>query len=115
MANHKFDLDKSIEGILYRIDNWINERFGWTFESIKSEYINISTFGPLLASSYVKLHVELTSPKKGLINIKNKDQTCFLWCQIRHINPAKVHSKRIVQKHKKLVNDLYYEGTELSV
>ena len=68
-----------------------------------------------LAGLLNQLHVELTSPKKGLINIKNKDQTCFLWCQIRHINPAKVHSKRIVQKHKKLVNDLYYEGTELSV
>ena len=28
VINHKFDLDKSFQEILYRIDNWINERSG---------------------------------------------------------------------------------------
>ena len=26
--------------------------------------------------------VELRSPRKGLINIKNKDEKCFLWCHL---------------------------------
>ena len=43
------------------------------------------------------LLVELRSPRKGLINIKNKDQKCFLWCHVRHINP----SKRTSRKNKK--------------
>ena len=30
------------------------------------------------------LPVELRGPKKGLINVKNKDKKCFLWCQVRH-------------------------------
>ena len=77
MRNHKFDLEKSLQETLYKIDNWINEGSGWIVESIKYQYINIATSRPLIGSSYIKLPVELRSPKKGLINIKNNDQKCF--------------------------------------
>ena len=52
---------------------------------------------------------------KGLINIKNNDDKCFLWCQIRHLNPLKTHPERIKKAEKKIVNDLDYEGIELPV
>ena len=48
MINNKFGLDKSFQEILYRIHNWINEGSGWIVELIESQYINISTYGPLL-------------------------------------------------------------------
>ena len=41
VINHKFDLGKSFQEVLYRTDNWINESSGWIVESIKSRYINI--------------------------------------------------------------------------
>ena len=47
------------------------------------------------------LPVELKSPRKGLINIKNKYQKCFLWCHARHINPSKEHPERIKKTNKK--------------
>ena len=78
MINSKSDLDKCFQEILYRIDNWINESSGWILESIESQYINISTFRPLLGTSYIKLPVELRNPKKGLINIKNNNQKCLV-------------------------------------
>ena len=53
------------------------------------------SFRPLSGSSYVDLPIELRSPRKGLINIKNKDQKCFLWCHVSHINPSKEHPERI--------------------
>ena len=49
----------------------------------------------LSGSSYMDLPVELRSPRKGLINIKNKDEKCFLWCHVRHINPSKEQPERI--------------------
>ena len=52
------------------------------------------------------LPVELKSPRKGLINIKNKDQKCFLWCHVRHINPSKEHPERILKTDKKLLKTL---------
>ena len=41
------------------------------------------------------LPVELRIPSKGLISIKNKDQKCFLWHHVKHINPLKEHPERI--------------------
>ena len=73
-----------------RIDNWINEGSGWVVELAESQYINNSTYRPLLGSSYVKLPTKLRIPKKGLSNIKDNDQKCFLWCHVRHINPIKL-------------------------
>ena len=40
--NCEYNLDKSFQEILYRIDNWINEESGWMTESIDAEYVNIS-------------------------------------------------------------------------
>ena len=40
---------------------------------------------------------------KGLINIKNNNNKCFLWCRIRHLNPLKIHPERITKVDKKLL------------
>ena len=64
-------LEHAFQEILYRIDAWINKGSGWIIESIESQYINISTYRPLVGSSYIDLSIELKHPRKGLINIKN--------------------------------------------
>ena len=97
------------------IDVGINNGSGWNVESIESHYINISTYRPLLGSFYMDLPVELKSPRKGLINIKNKDQKCFLWCHVRHINPSKEHPERILKNNKKTAEKLDYDEIEFSV
>ena len=94
------------------IDVWINNGSGWIIELIESQYINISTYRPLLGSSYMNLPVELKSPRKGLINIKNKDNKCFLWCHVRHINPLKEHPERIKKTDKKIAEKLDYDEIE---
>ena len=58
------------------------------------------------------LPVELKSPRKGLINIKNKDQKCFLWCQVRHINHSKEYPERIKKADKKIAEKLDYNRIE---
>ena len=64
VINHKFSLENAFQKILYRIDNWINKGSGWIFELIESECIKVSTYRPLLGSSYAKLPAELRSSKK---------------------------------------------------
>ena len=61
------------------------------------------------------LPVELRSPRKGLINIKNKDEKCFLWCHVRHINPSKEHPERILRNDKKVIEKHDYDGIEFPV
>ena len=43
---------------------------------------------------------------KGLINIKNDDDKCFLWCHVRHLNQSNKNPQRITKKNKKLVDSL---------
>ena len=59
--------------------------------------------------------IEWRSPRKGLINIRNKDQKCFLWCNIRHINLSKEHPERIKKTNKKIAEKLDYDGIEFPV
>ena len=103
IINNMFRLENAFQEILYKIDAWINEGSGWIIESIESQYINISTYRPLAGNSYIELPIELRSPRKGLINIRNNDQKCFLWCHVRHINPSKEHPQ---EKLRKLIKDL---------
>ena len=82
IKSDKFDLDKSFQEILYRIDNWISEGSGWIIESIEAHYVNISIDSPLIGSTYTELLDKLKNPMKGLINIKNNDNKSFLWCHL---------------------------------
>ena len=77
VTNHKFRLENYFQETLYMIDVWINEASGCIVESMEPQYINISTYRPLPGSSYVSLPVELRSPRKGLLNIKNKIKNVF--------------------------------------
>ena len=95
------------------IDVWINKGSNWNVESIESKYINISTYRLLWGSSYISLSVELRSPR--LINIKNKDQKCFLWCHVRHFNPSKDHPETINKTDKKIAEKLDYDGIAFPV
>ena len=63
----------------------------------------------------MKLPAVLRIPKKGPININNKDQKCFLWCHVRCINPVKIYPERIRREDKKLANDFDYDGVEFPV
>ena len=61
------------------------------------------------------LPVELRSRRKGLINIKNKDQIWFLWCHVAHINSLKKHPERIFKKWQKNSWKLDYDGISFPV
>ena len=54
--------------------------------------------------------IELKHPRKGLINIKDNDQKCFLWCHVRHINPSEEYPGRILRIDKKIGSNLNDDG-----
>ena len=59
--------------------------------------------------------IELKHPKKGLINIKNNDQKCFLWCHVRHINPLKEHPERIKNVDREITCSPNYDEIKFPV
>ena len=115
MINHRFRLENYFQEILYLIDNWNKKGSDWIVESIECQYINTSTYRPLSRIFKISLPEKLKNPRKGLINIKNKDQKCFLWFHVRHINPSKEHPERILKNDKKIAEKLNYDGIEFPV
>ena len=61
-------------------------------------------------SSYIELPTELRNSKKGLINIKNKDNECFQWCHVWHLNPQEKDPQRIKRDDKQYVDKLNCNG-----
>ena len=94
------------------IDKWVSEGSGWVIDRIDSHYLNVTLYKPLNGSSYIELPTELRNPKKGLINIKNKDAERFRWCHIRHLNPQEKDPQRIKKEDKKMINELNYDGID---
>ena len=109
------ELSISRQEILNTIDKWVSEGSGWVIDRIDSHYINVTLYKPLNGSSYIELPTELRNPKKGLINIKNKDDECFRWCHIRHLNPQTEHPERIKKGDKRFIEGLNYEGIEFPI
>ena len=52
---------------------------------------------------------------KGLINLKNKDNECFRWCHIRHLNPQDKDPQRIKKSDRSMINQLDYSGIDFPV
>ena len=57
----------------------------------------------------------MKNSNESLINTKNNDNKCFLWCHIRHLNLVKTRPERIIKEDKKVINDLDYEKIEFPV
>ena len=109
------ELNMSRQDILNVIDKWVSEGSGWVIDRIDSHYINVTTYTPLHGSSYIELPTELKNPKKGLINIKNKDDECFKWCHIRHLNSQEKNPQRINKVDKEMINELNYDRIEFPI
>ena len=102
------ELRMSQQEILNSINIWVSEGLGWTIGKIDSNYINIVIYQPLNGSSYIELPMELRNYKTGLIYIKNKDDECFRWCHVRHLNPQEKDSQRIKRDDKQYLEKLDY-------
>ena len=109
------ELNISRQEILNMIDQWVSEGSGWAIDRIDSHFINVTLYKPLNGSSYMELPTELRNPKKGIISMKNKDDKCFRWCHIRHLNPQTEHPERIKKEDKRSIEGLNYEEIEFLV
>ena len=100
---------------MYRLDNWISHGSGWIVEEIHNQYLNISSYFPLIGSTYIKLPAELQHPMKGLINIQNNDNKFFLWFHVRHLTLIGKKLQRIRKIDERIVKKLTYSGIDFPV
>ena len=108
VINWRYNLNDAFEEILNLLDIWINESSVWAIDQIDRLYINTSNYEPLLGGSYIPLPKVLNNSMKGLINLKNKDRKCFMWCHVRLINPQNKNAERINKQDKRIAANLNY-------
>ena len=83
---------------------------GWVFVEVENLTLHTVIWDPLKASSYIKLPKELKN-KKAIINMKNEDNKCFMWCVLRALNPSKdKHPSRIDKDLKSKEHTLNMDG-----
>ena len=110
VINQRFNLNSAYEELKHRLDIWTGLGSGWIIDQIEDIQIDIGDYDPLAGSSYIQLPPELNNSMKGLINIKNKDDECFKWCQVKFINPTNNHPERIKKQDKEIAKTLDYRG-----
>ena len=59
--------------------------------------------------------IQLRHPMKGIINILNNGNKCFLWFHVRHLNLDGKTLNRITKKDGEFVKELNYSGVDFPV
>ena len=90
------------------------EGSGWVFLEVENLTLHTDIWDPIKGSSYIDLPKELKN-KNAIINMKNEDNKCFLWCVLRALNPKDEHPERIDKDLKSKENTLNMEGIEYPV
>ena len=108
------DIKSLYEDIKNQIDRQVDllqdtEGSGWEFEELDNIDILTVGFDPLRASKWIPLPKKIKD-KKAVINIKNDDDNCFMWCVARAISPTEHNAQRIDKKLKEAAKTLNMKG-----
>ena len=93
------------KNILNDIDAYQENGSGWYFVEVVQLEIHTVEFNPSKGSSYITLPDWILN-KKAIVNIKNKDEKCFLWCILRFLHPKELNDERIkdLEKYENSLN-----------
>ena len=112
-SNIETNLESTDENELYfQMINLIEERIqkldraegtGWRFYSVVQLELHMVEYQPLRGGSYISLYIK---NKQAVINMKNKDEKCFLWCVLRALNLKNINNENIDRDLRDKVNTL---------
>ena len=104
----------TIEERIQKLESGNQGGTGWHFHSVIGLELHTVEWVPLNGSSYIELPKELKD-KKAIINIKNDDNKCFIWCVLRAIYPVKNNNERVDRTLKSKLETLNTTGIEYPV
>ena len=96
--------------LIQKLDDEQLEGSGFVFQEIEEVILEIYKVNDIQASSWVELPGK-HKDSKSIINIKNNDQYCFLWCVLAQLYPVEIHKDRI-SKYTIHLNKLNLKGLE---
>ena len=96
--------------LMQKLDDEQLEGSGFQFQAIEEVILEIYKVNDIQASSYIELPPKYKN-SQSIINIKNNDQYCFLWCILAQLYPVENHKDRI-SKYIIHLNKLNLKGLE---
>ena len=93
-------LKKGFSKILTDLEEFKNNGSGWYFKEVLRLEVHTVEYNPIKGSSYIDLP-EWIKNKKAIINIKNRDDKCFIWSILRYLYP-KEKDAQYFQRLKKV-------------
>ena len=92
-------LDEVIQTILENINIYQMNGSWWYFKEIVYLEIHTVDYKPMRGGAYIPLP-EWIMRKKAIINIRNDDNKCFIWCVLRYLNPRGKNDFRLTDLRK---------------
>ena len=90
------------------------EGTGWRLHSVINLKLHTVEWVPLRGSSYIELPKELRY-KNVIVNMKNEDKRCFIWCVLRALYPVKKDKYRIDKTLKSKIETFNTTGIKYPV
>ena len=87
---------------------------GWVFVKVEKLVLHTTRWEAVNAGSYIELPQALKN-KKAIINMKNQDDKCFMWCVLRALNLKDRDNERIDNDLKSKVDTLNMQGIQYPV
>jgi hypothetical protein len=97
------NLNEAYQKMNASLEEFIHKGSNWVLNKIISMEINTVKYSLVTGSSYMDLPPKLRF-SRGLLNIHNEDNECFLWSILTALHPVQMHPERVS-------NYIQYEDT----
>ena len=102
-------LNNTYENLVSAIEDIQQRGSGWILDKLTALDLHLLQFDPLRATSYIPLPTCIHN-RKAVINIKNKDEMCFLWAVI-----AGLYGDSHAKNHERVSHYIEYENSTFKV
>ena len=94
-----------------QINEFIRNGSGWSLRTALEIDLRVATYDPTRASSYLQLPEKIRN-SKSVLNIRNDDDKCALWCILAHLFPkhnrndqaSRISNPRAYEEHLNDIN-----------
>ncbi|CAG2256166.1 unnamed protein product [Mytilus edulis] len=112
--NHlEHNLNEAYQKMHRSLEEYINRGSNWIIRKVVHLEARTVKYAPINGSSYMQLPSTIKHCK-GVINIQNDDNKCFLWSVLAAIHPTDNNAHR-VNKYKPFENELNTTGIDFPV
>ena len=103
-------IQMALETVEERMTLFAQAGSGWTLEENNALVLEMVDYQPIGASSYIELPKDVYDTK-SMVNIKNKDQKCFMWSVLAALHPVN-HNPQRVNHYEPFEDELNVNGID---